>query len=203
MSAPIHQLLLVGSGPTTWNPADKSSNINLSNNNLTAQCSNTTIGGVRGTSSRKVGKLYFEIKNTGSSAGTSTAIGIGTSTASFTAGLGGGWVNAFVLQEQSIAFFNGSNLGSSASFPTASQVACFAIDLTNSRAWVRNGSGIWNNSGSANPATNVGGVNISAVFPTSPAFIFSTYNATAPVMVLNAGGAAFAQTVPSGFSAWG
>ena len=47
---------------TTWNPADKSTNITLTNGNLTATGdSSTSWLGVRSTDSKSTGKYYFEI----------------------------------------------------------------------------------------------------------------------------------------------
>lgn len=46
---------------------------------------------------------------------------------------------------------------------TNGQVVCHAIDLDARRYWVRVGNGDWNNTPGANPTTNTGGIDISAL----------------------------------------
>lgn len=46
---------------TTWNSADKSANITLSNGDLTATTSSASSGGVRATTNKTTGKWYYEI----------------------------------------------------------------------------------------------------------------------------------------------
>lgn len=61
-----HGLLLAagggGGGPgVTWNPLDKSANVNLSGGNLTAQCATASHSVVRATLGRDTGKWYYEV----------------------------------------------------------------------------------------------------------------------------------------------
>lgn len=84
---------------------------------------------------------------------------------------------------------------------TPGHVCCMATDLDNQRMWFRIDNGNWNNDPTANPATNVGGVDISAAtggFEVKPvvACVDNNIHGTA-----NFGGAAFAFTVPAGFTA--
>jgi hypothetical protein len=85
---------------------------------------------------------------------------------------------------------------------TAGDVVCLAIDHPNQRLWFRKNGGNWNNSGTANPATNIGGFNISAVFTATNTFALVTFASTGLNHTANFGAATFAQTMPSGFSAW-
>ena len=76
--------------------------------------------------------------------------------------------------------------------------AC-AVDLDNRKFWVRENGGNWNNSGTANPATNVGGFTIgSGTFAPAIGFGLSSINHN---MTINLGSTAFVYTVPSGFTA--
>lgn len=64
----------------TWNPSDKSSNITLSNGNLTCDMSANLSGSVRATLGKSSGKWYWECTPTH----TSNWIGIANSSASLT-----------------------------------------------------------------------------------------------------------------------
>jgi hypothetical protein len=185
--------------PTTWNASDKSANIVLSNGNLTSAASTNTDGAVRSTNSRTSGKLYFEI-TWSATAGTNSGCGIANSTT----GLGTVGPTAsggFLVYSGGNIYFNGSFTGAGIIFAPGDTI-CFAIDLVNSRAWARRNGGNWNNSTTDNPATATGGTNISALFPTAPAFAISIHNSTTTTHTANFGASAFAQTPPSGFSAW-
>src|SRR4029077_13475902 len=46
--------------------------------------------------------------------------------------------------------------------PVSGDVIGVAVDFTNHLAWFRRNSGNWNNDGTANPATGVGGITIAA-----------------------------------------
>ena len=48
-------------GTSTWDPAEKSANVALTNNNMTAATNSTTRGSVRSTSHQSTGKQYLEI----------------------------------------------------------------------------------------------------------------------------------------------
>ena len=192
----------VVAAPATWNPADKgTANTILSNGNLTygAGGSPTTNDGCRSTVGKTTGKLYFELTYSGGQA----HLGITTAAATFNSIFSSG-SNSFMVTYGGSLFFNGSSLGISIAAPAAGNVMCFAIDLINSRGWIRNTSGNWNNSGTADPATNTGGIDISALFPSNAAFAMVASNtATNPIVTANFGATSFAQTVPSGFVAFG
>jgi hypothetical protein len=78
-----------------------------------------------------------------------------------------------------------------------------AIDLVNSKGWFRINGGNWDGSGTDNPATNTGGINIATLFPTNAAYALFCANNNAAGVTANFGTSAFSFTVPSGFSAWG
>jgi hypothetical protein len=176
---------------STWNAADKSASITLSNGNLTF-ASGASNQGVRATIGKSSGKYYFECAFTAMGGylglaqtttpfnGTTNAVGVA---------LTSGWIQV-----------NGSsvtNIGGLAS-PVA-----VAVDLGAKRIWFRAlPSGNWNGNASYNPATNVGGVDITAVTGAAlyPAVVvvLSSDGGTA-----NFGASAFTGAVPSGFtSGW-
>ena len=112
-------------------------------------------------------------------------------------------LGGFFVYPAGSVYFNGASQPFAIPAPGSGGVYCLAIDLVNSRAWVRLNGGNWNNSGTANPTTNVGGVNISGLFPTNPAFAaMTTEQILSPLATVNFGASAFSFAVPSGFAAW-
>lgn len=183
---------------TTWNPADLL-RVALTNGNLTATNTTTTQpSGVRSVSSFSTGKYYWEA-TAGPWNSFSTDIGMGNASQAFNgAALGSGGI---FLNKDGAIYRNGSASG----MPTfgiraAGNVIGIAVDLTARLIWFRLApAGNWNNSGTANPATAVGGVDVSsitgALFPT---YLPYTLN---DAFTANFGGSAFSGTVPSGFTA--
>jgi phage gp46-like protein len=186
---------------STWSTTDISSGITLSNANLTATSGSTADKGVRSTTSRSTGKYYVEFTNT-SWAGADTGAGIATSSATLAAiGLAG--AGGFVTFTSGAIYFNGSNTGINTGFSNSATTVCMAVDLGNMRGWFRTANNNWNNSGTANPATNTGGIDISALFATNPAFLLFCSNGSGANATINLGGSAFTYTAPAGFTAWG
>jgi hypothetical protein len=188
---------------TTWNPADKSSNAVLSNGNMTVNTNTSADGGARSTTSQTTGKFYFEQTYTaGGNQGGDTGVGIAIGTTSI-ASIAPSAAGAIILYTSGNVWYNGSNRYSLSGFPLVTYTACFAVDLVNGRFWVRADAGNWNGNATYDPATNVGGYDISAVFSAGvPCFGIATANSTIPVITANFGATAFAQAVPSGFVAW-
>ena len=77
-----------------------------------------------------------------------------------------------------------------------------AFDFVNKKAWLKRNGGSWNNNGTYDPATNVGGQDISAIFAVGGVFrpAFGGYYPST-VFTPNYGGTSFYGTVPSGFQA--
>ena len=98
---------------------------------------------------------------------------------------------------------NATNLNSGVALP-AGTVVGIAVDFTNHLIWFRMApSGNWNGSGTANPATGVGGI----TFSTGAMVPFVTFGgsggAAGNVITANFGASSFTGTVPSGFySGW-
>jgi len=184
---------------TTWNPSDKSANITLSGGNLVAQGTNGSDGGVRATISLTSGKAYFEVTWLSATGGVDAGCGIATSAAVLSS-MGSTALGIALVYQSGAIYVNGTNTGINIGTNTAP--LCIAVDLVNSRIWFRIGGGNWNNSGTANPATNAGGINISALFPTNAAYAAVTTQNSTNTYTANFGASAFTQTVPSGFISW-
>lgn len=195
---------------TTWNPADKSVNVVLTNGNLTA--TGITTGGnaslVRGTTSQTTGKFYFEVTAISRDINGSFLIGLANATQSLSAGINT-TVNAVGCQmtpgNTGATLRNNVNLGNDGVSSTDTQIG-IAIDLGALKIWSQRVPGVanWNSQGigSANPATGTGGYSLAGF--TGPFFICFQTGGAAPVdsATLNAGGSAFTGAVPSGFTAW-
>ncbi len=189
----------------TWNPADKTANEILTNSNLTATANSNSTSGVRTKIGKTTGKLYFELTIGGSVTGNNTGGGI--TTAADTLG------TALVTTSQGYhsatggtQWFNTSTVGGNLGSWSSTNHGTFAVDFGGSLLWARrctsaNVCSNWNGNASANPATGTLGINIVARFPGTPAYVNVVANDQSS-WLLNVGGTAFLETVPSGFSAW-
>jgi len=152
-----------GASSVTWNPSDKSASVTLSNGNLTAV---PTAGAVyvRDTSFQNpgAGKFYFEYHLDLANSGSTNSYGIGTSAAA------PGSTNLTCVCNPLTGgiFYNGTVPSGSPSLGALANgtYLCCAVDLVNKRMWFRANGGNWNGNATYNPATNVGGVDISSVF---------------------------------------
>lgn|SRR5262245_2320498 len=190
---------------TTLNPSDKSANMVLSGGNLTGNISSGGDNGARATTSIASGKRYFEIKavDAGTGAGADTGCGIATSSAGLTT-VGATPSNAALIYVPSgNIWYNNANTGISLGTPAVGDVFCIALDMDNKRIWFRRNAGNWNNNASYDPSTNTGGISISSVFTSNAAYPIITIYAISVHLTANFGATAFAQSVPSGFAAWG
>lgn len=187
---------------TTWSPTDKTANITVSGGNLTATANAGGNGGVRCTAGRSGVKVYFEILYNAVAGGGTTFSGIALASASLPtfAGNGAGGIGMF---DSGAVFRNGSGTGVNIGSIAAGKRHCIAVDMVAKLFWARVDAGNWNGSSSNNPATGVGGIDISAVFTTT-LDAFAAYGTASGSnnCTVNFGATAFAQTVPSGFAAW-
>src|SRR5262249_50630625 len=187
---------------TTWNPADKGANITLSNGNLTI-ANSSTVAAVRGTTSKTTGKVYYEMVWTGSNFNllSSSGCGVSLSTASLISANPAGV--AYLRLSNGEIMNNGTASGTILGGLSTGQTICMAFDIGARRIWFRVNNGLWNNSGSADPASNVGGIDVSATF-TAGASLYPHSSASSGVTAATAdfGATAFAFTIPSGFVAW-
>jgi hypothetical protein len=199
--------IVLAAAPVTWNPADISSGMSLSNGNLTASSVGFVATSVRSTTSYSAGKICFEVAAPTITTGWTVGVANSTFALNNPAGVGVD-TNAIGIDPNSPGasqgiFFNNSAASSGATQSVNGEIVTVCVDFTNKLFWatdkvMRAASQPWNNSASASPATGTGGVPFTA--STGPWFmIFNEYEAG--VGVLNATGP-FAVTTPSGFSPW-
>lgn len=182
---------------TTWNPSDKAASIVLSNGNLTAAAT----GGseqqlVRSTASHSTGKVYFECQAVNTS--DNAIVGFADSSEITLQSPGGGphsagWVSSIGIVVNSTTLVSGT-------YPVNSIIGV-AIDIPNKLFWMRIAPvGLWNLSGTADPATGVGGLSIPSL--TGNVFIASG-GRNSGATTINAGdNGAFSGAIPVGFSAF-
>lgn len=171
------------------NPSDKSASVTLSNNNLTASVVSGTDSAVR-TTRTITQKTYYE----DSFPGTGQAIGAGNSSAQLNGFFVGGDANAIGIQSNGNVYINAGVVGSITPGITSDKLGV-AIDPIAHLFWVRLNGGNWNGSPTANPATGVGGIDISSI----PGPLFGMVSSTNSSLTANFGASAYAFTPPAGF----
>lgn len=186
-----------GAAGSAFNPADKL-NIALTGTNLIATSTSASNGGVRGTTSHSVGKwmLSFSAVSIGS---TDTLDYVGIGTLADTLGLASGSQVQAILTKVGTAF--SGNGGSAASYPDGLAIPAAAtvdlcVDLPNLLFWFRVNGGLWNASGTANPATGVGGHAMLLGGTFVPYVRITTVGQTVTLNTTPA-------SPPAGFAAWG
>lgn len=208
----ISPFLTVPANPG-WDPlfSGKAAAIVLSNSNKTATpASSSPYNHMFATPANYTGKKYWEIVPGGTSfcnlgftgpaghlkAGDSTNLGEG-------AGVGqvgyqsGGAVK--ICDRQGNSF----TLTTLDGWTAAARVA-FALDLDNALFWIRTAAGNWNNNAANNPATGVGGLDLSWAWSSTTSRLvwpgMNAGNTSAHSIYLKT--ADFTQAVPAGFGSW-
>ena len=153
------------------------------------------------TSGKTSGKYYFEGTFTTLAGGNNYGIGIGDPATTYT-NMSFATTGGMMFRSGNI-WANG-NSGVSLGARSAGNVIGIAADLDNHKIWFRVApSGNWNNSGTANPATNTGGITITTNTMVPFGIFGGTGGVANNVLTANFGASAFTGTVPSGFtSGW-
>jgi len=147
----------------TWNPSDKSSLITLSYGNLrTTHTGSNSWGGVRATSSKIAGKWYWEVEVNIDKPSTGIRIGIGTSSADLSKGVGddvngygyGGHDGKKYHDDVGVAYGNSYTTG---------DIIGIALDLNAGKIWWAKNN-VWQASGDPAAGTNEAYNSISGTF---------------------------------------
>jgi hypothetical protein len=193
-----------GGATTTWNPADKSAALVLSNGNLTAtNPAAFAIQALRAVASHVTsGKFYHETHIDVAGSLNFFAQGIGNSSASFAA-LVGSDANAIGYSPGGGTVSVNTTVLATIQTSAQGDTLCFAVDLGNSKIWIRTNGGNWNNDilANQNPATNTGGVPFTGL-AAGPYFPMGSMASTNDALTSNFGATAYAQSVPAGFGNW-
>jgi hypothetical protein len=184
-----------------WNPADKSASVVLTNSFRTATGPANWDGhGVRSITSRNTGKRMVEIS-------TSSYTYVGISRAGFTyVWPSSGSFSGAIVSYPDDAFYtsiSGSNVLMFDGSPQRTEpgVLTMAFDFDANLMWIAFGTGDWNQSGTANPATGTGGISIASIEGSGGFFVYCGLGLNGEATI-NTGESAFTKTLPSGFSAW-
>ncbi len=186
---------------STWDPANTSSLVTLSNANKTATSNSTSLGSTRGSKGQNSSKLYFEVTAQQFSRAQPS---VGVCNAGFTlTNSVGGDTNSFGISVSGSVWqeFYNSVPGLTSSALAAGDIIGVAVDFTTSPIQIfmhRNGT--WfNGSGPAGTPDNSTFSNGTTLYPVASLSTFSTLIAQCTI---NTGGSAFAYTMPSGYFAW-
>lgn len=193
----------------TLNPSDKNANIALSDDNLmgTSTAGGNNFYNARGTTSHDLGKWYFEGRVHAIASGDAgdNAVGVANATAS----LGGATNNWFGFDTNSVVVFVGSGATASVWFKGVSQLTLdgqnaaesiirIALDASARRIWFQMQGGNWNGNAGFDPATGVGGLDISLLQGTIfPGIVVRN---TGSACIINPG--SFNYAIPSGYQSW-
>lgn len=199
----IQQIFLGQGAPltlTTLNPLASGVGVTLSNLNLTAtKTSGLAWRMARSTVGVTTGKYYFEVtwnEFTGSFIG----VGIGDGDASVE-NFYGSDANGLILLNNGEVYQSGVVLTTVAS-SAETNISGIAFDANAKLVWFRTSGGLWNNSGTADPATGVGGIAFGAGM--SGTYYAAVGVQTAPNDQMTANfGPTFSGTPPTGFGVIG
>ena len=193
---------------TALNPADAAANLVFSNHNLTVindyGTSTNTSGAVRSTTNRTSGKYYFEVTADAVTTPGFPEFGVGRSTSSLAGELNGqATTTSMAGGATGTCFALGAARTTQVSM-AAGDICQVAVDIDNRTLWFRpKGTGNWNNTGGADPATNTGGFAISA---TGGIYVMaSCYDGllSRNQLTFKFGNNTFVYPIPTGFFPWG
>jgi len=149
----------------TWSPTQKNAVFTLSPNNQTATAGTVAADSVvLGSAGVSAGKIFFEIDYTGSQANCCNGVGLGNiNTSTVTGQYLGIDNNGIVYNNQGSVVSNGTTVATIATYTTGAQI-CVAVNLNTNLLWFQPlGAGQWDNNGTDNPATGIGGYSIANV----------------------------------------
>jgi hypothetical protein len=152
--------------PVTWDSATITA-VTLSGGDLVATNTGTSAvnqgAHVNFSPGKTSGKWYVEIAFTTitSGSGSNLGVGLGTTTSNYSQ-MGASALTGNMCYQSGNLWANNASTGVSLGARSSGDVIAIAIDLDNRKIWfkkVNATAGNWNNNGSADPATNVGGPN--------------------------------------------
>lgn len=154
---------------TIFSPTDKSSTITLARGDLSATNNAGSYQDCLGRSLDQIsaGDFYCEMVATAFNNGSEgLGVGIASSTAPTNNYLGGTAASIAYFLDTGHVYTNNGVSNTLASTSSPGTIIGIAINVTSRLVWFRLGTGNWNNSPSANPATNAGGISFSGIFGT-------------------------------------
>lgn len=185
---------------------NKNARVTLAASNMEAD-SSTTGGNIYeagyATFSFSSGKWYFEFQPKQFTSGENVGVGVCNASQSLA---DGGFLGE--SGSHSIGWWNSDNVYLNTAITAqintyaANDWCAVAVDADNGKIYFKNltAAGNWNNSGSADPATNTGGITIGVTAPLFPAYVIFD-GSTQGKVLFNFGATTLQGTIPSGFTA--
>ena len=182
---------------STFDSSYLGTNVTLSNGNLTATATGASahrLALVTPEFVSGIGKWYWEVVSTVDDC----AVGVGNTSSNLNSYVGSD-ANSTGINDVGQIYYNGSHTDTGLSFGT-NDVLQIALDMVNKQIWYRVNGGNWNGSGTANPATTVGGYDITPLLAVNSTIrpIINQYTSGATTTI-NLGQSPFAQAIPAGF----
>ena len=192
-----------------WDAATKHSTVTLSNFTRTAYAGNPgpAHASAKSTTTRASGRCYFEVKYDNLVSTFAANVGIMTAsewTNTTLIGVTGG-LHSFSLDMSNGRVYVNGTLSVTLGAFALNDVAAFCVDQTYGLGWIKKVGGNWNNSPSADPYEEIGGIDISTLggAPSVITIGFADQDDTGDWQgTLNAGHEAFAGTMPGEYVAW-
>lgn len=182
--------------PTTFDPYNKSGNFTLSGGNLVATI--TSGSGPVFATRLAGGPVYFEVNTSNAYSGSPrVGFGVGNTYISSSSNLG---TDNYGLgyDTNGNVYLNNAVLSAIATWSAGANISV-ALDPKHQTVWFRVNGGNWNNSGTANPATNTGGISL-ATMPGASYYPAVGAAASASFTAAFLSGS-WTYSAPSGFSA--
>lgn len=191
-------------GVMAWDPATATTNMSLTNGDLTGEQSygSSSTESVNGLYAASSGQLYFELYQDIAGGAASTHVGLINSSADIT---GSHWIgetaDSFGWFGDGRVYINSSNIANVNNWFNDGDLLQIAVDLDTMEAWLKRNSGNWNNDASADPATNTNGIDISSL-NSGPYYPAIRFYESGQKMTANFGATSYSGTKPSGYSDW-
>ena len=187
-----------GGEATTFDPANKSTNVTLSGSNLIATLTSDGRGGARSIASvSSPSKIYFEITCGAVTTAAANIIGLANATNGLESFPGSDLNGVGFAFGGGVVYINNSTVTAIGYSLSAGQRLGVAVDLGAKRMWLRQG-GVWDGVGSLpDPVTGADGIPLDTV-NAGPYYVFVSQVSNTDAVTLNFG-PTFTDTPPTGY----
>lgn len=188
--------------PSAFDPANVATGWVLSNGNRTAtHGASATDNYGRSLTTQNRGKFYFGVHKDSNAGADGTIVGLTTG-----ATLNGFLGNVGVGMMEQGSVYVGNTTPVQATYTTSGLNDIeVAIDLDNQKIWGRINGGLWNNSGTDNPATNTGGISFASLgwtAGTTNVYLSAGTAGASVAITIKTQPSEWANPAPAGFGEW-
>lgn len=195
----------VAPSASAWSETLKNADFTLTNNDMTATAGpNSGYRSVFGTASHAAGKKHVEfVLDAFTSNGRTVGLATADEVLDNYLGIAGNKSLAFYPSGSMVLYYNDTIFAAVSPLWTPGDVVALEVDFDAGLLWVALNGGTWNQDPTANPATGVGGADISAITASGPLLPAFCTNMPGEAATLRVEAEDFTRAVSSGFSAWG